>query len=109
MSEESMWRAVHRIESAAERIGRAGEQAEQAAQRIANLLENGYGGNGLRLIELLEDAKVDQTPSVVPDDAMVERFLAALEGECEGLGIPADIARSVLTYTLAAAPGVPRG
>lgn len=27
---------------------------EQAAQRIANMLEDGYGGNGLRLIELLE-------------------------------------------------------
>ncbi len=56
MNEESIWNAVHRIEAAADRIARASQQAEDAAQRIALMLEPGYGGNGLRLIELLENA-----------------------------------------------------
>lgn len=56
MNDETIWRAVHRIEAAAERIGRAAQQAEDAAQRIAQILEPGYGGSGLRLIELLEAA-----------------------------------------------------
>ena len=54
MDESRLRAAVHRIEEAAERSSRAAEQMDQAAQRIAFMLEPGYGGNGLRLIELLE-------------------------------------------------------
>lgn len=32
----------------------AATRTEEVAQRITYLLEEGYGGNGLRLIELLE-------------------------------------------------------
>lgn len=51
---ESMRHSANTIEQASERMGRAAQQMEDAATRIAHLLEGGYGGNGLRLIELLE-------------------------------------------------------
>lgn len=54
INESSMWAAVHRMESASEQMARAAEEITQAVQRFAFLLEPGYGGNGLRLIELLE-------------------------------------------------------
>lgn len=54
MSDESMWRAVHRMEAAAEQVRREADRIEEAVRRFAVLLEDGYGGNGLRLIELLE-------------------------------------------------------
>jgi hypothetical protein len=62
MNDESMWRAVHRLEATADRMSQAADRAEEAARRIANLLEDGYGGNGLRLIELLE-AAAQENPS----------------------------------------------
>ena len=58
IDESSLWRIVHRMEEAAILNGRHAEQMEQAAQRIAYLLEPGYGGNGLKLIELLEQAEL---------------------------------------------------
>lgn len=54
IDENRLWAAVHRMEAASERAIQASEQMDQAAQRIAFMLEPGYGGNGLRLIELLE-------------------------------------------------------
>lgn len=54
MNEEQMWKAAHRMSEAADRADRAADRMEAAAQRIALMLEDGYGGNGLRLIELLE-------------------------------------------------------
>lgn len=53
MNEESLWPAVHRMEAAANKAANAASSMEDAARRIAHLLEDGYGGNGLRLIELL--------------------------------------------------------
>lgn len=58
MDDSSLWRAVHRIEDAERKIGHHAQQAEDAAQRIAHLLEDGYGGNGLKLIELLLDGPI---------------------------------------------------
>lgn len=55
IDESRLWAAVHRMEAAAERSIQAAAQLDQAAQRIAFMLEPGYGGSGLRLIELLED------------------------------------------------------
>ncbi len=60
-SDESMWKAVHRIESAVEDMRRHADRIEEASQRLAHLLEDGYGGNGLRLIELLEAASTEKT------------------------------------------------
>jgi hypothetical protein len=50
------WRMVHRIEEAAARMSNAADRTEAAAHRIALMLEDGYGGRGLQLIELLEQA-----------------------------------------------------
>lgn len=55
IDESSLWRAVHRIEEAERKMGQHVQQVEDAAKRIAMLLEDGYGGNGLKLIELLEN------------------------------------------------------
>jgi hypothetical protein len=55
--DDQIWKAVHRMEAAAEKIERAAQTMEEATQRIAFLLEDGYGGNGLRLIELLTNAQ----------------------------------------------------
>lgn len=60
MNTEITWPMVHRIEDAASKIERAADLMESASQRIAHLLEDGYGGNGLRLIELLETARTEE-------------------------------------------------
>ena len=77
MNEESLWRAVHRMEEAADQSQRAATCMEQAAARIAHLFEFGYGGNGLRLIELLEDAHqapVEREDAAIEIDARCFRF-----------------------------------
>ncbi len=55
--DDQIWKAVHRMEAAAEKASQAAQTMEHAAQRIAFMLEDGYGGNGLRLIELLANAE----------------------------------------------------
>ena len=64
------WPMVHRIEEAASNMGLAADRMESAAQRIAVLFEDGYGGNGLRLIELME-TKETAMPAI--DDVIAER------------------------------------
>ena len=59
MDGDGLWRGVHRMEAAADKAQQAARAMESAAQRITQLLENGYGGNGLRLIELLEQARIE--------------------------------------------------
>ena len=54
---ESIAHSARRMQEAADRMERAADKAEEAARRIALMLEDGYGGNGLRLIDLLESAK----------------------------------------------------
>lgn len=56
--DDQIWKAVHRMEAAAEKASQSAQMMENAAQRIAFLLEDGYGGNGVRLIELLSSAEV---------------------------------------------------
>ena len=57
MSEENMIWAARRMQESADKADRAADRMEAAAQRIAAMLEEGYGGNGLRLIELLENTR----------------------------------------------------
>lgn len=61
ISDEYMMKAAVRMQDAADRSERAADRMEQAATRIAHLLEDGYGGNGLRLLEALENVKVPDT------------------------------------------------
>ena len=60
VNEEQLWRITHRMEAAAERAERAADRIEEATQRLAFMFENGYGGNALRLIELLENTDVQE-------------------------------------------------
>lgn len=60
MSDESMWKAVHRMDAAAHSANQAADRMEEAVRRLAFMLEDGYGGNALRLIELLEAAQSSQ-------------------------------------------------
>jgi hypothetical protein len=59
ISDEYMTKAAARMECAADRAQDAANRMEEAARRIAHLLEDGYGGRGLQLIELLEKFPVD--------------------------------------------------
>jgi len=56
------WQMVHHIEEAASKMSNAADRMEEAARRIAYLLEDGYGGNGIKLIQLLEDADTEAKP-----------------------------------------------
>ena len=58
IDECNLWRITHQIKESAEKAERAADRMEAAAQRMAVMLEDGYGGNALKLIELLERAEV---------------------------------------------------
>jgi len=60
ISDEYQMKAAGRMQDAAERMERAAATMEESARRIAHLLEDGYGGNGLRLIELLEKQNIEK-------------------------------------------------
>lgn len=60
MSDEYMLKAAARMQDAAQTASAAADRMEQAVHRLACLLEDGYGGNGLRLIELLEKQNAEQ-------------------------------------------------
>lgn len=66
MGTEIDWAAVRRVEAASDRIESASSRAEDAAHRLAYMLEPGYGGNGLRLIELLESQEVKPAAPPAP-------------------------------------------
>jgi hypothetical protein len=74
---ETDWKAVHRMEEAAQRASNAAQQCEDAATRIAHLLEDRYGGNGLRLIEALESANAEATIASNDANTLLRRDLAA--------------------------------
>lgn len=58
VNEEAMRHAARQMESAAETANRAANRIEDAVQQLRVLFEDGYGGNALRLIELLEAQQV---------------------------------------------------
>lgn len=62
MSAEDMIWAARKMSEAAEKAQNAADRIEAASHRIASLLEDGYGGNGLRLIELLEEKTKEAKP-----------------------------------------------
>jgi hypothetical protein len=55
ISDEYMLKAAGRMQDAAQTSSAAADRMEQAAQRLACIFEDGYGGNALRLIELLDN------------------------------------------------------
>jgi hypothetical protein len=50
------------MEESANRAQSAADRIEAAAHRIALLLEDGYGGNGLVLLEALQSAAKEAKP-----------------------------------------------
>lgn len=54
ITDEGQLYAARVMKEAADKAAYAAGVMEEAARRIAVLLEDGYGGNGVRLIELLE-------------------------------------------------------
>jgi hypothetical protein len=60
MSEEGMCRVAHAMEEAAVRAERAADRIEQATLKLTYMLEDGYGSNALKLIELLEKVQVPE-------------------------------------------------
>jgi len=77
LDESNLWSIAHKIKESADKAERAAERMEAAAQRMAVMLEDGYGGNALKLIELLERAEqpkfIDNIPMILRvDAAMVE-------------------------------------
>ncbi len=87
MSDESMWQAVHRMDAAADVARRSADRMEEAAQRIALLLEDGYGGNGLRLIEELEKANAASEVERAEAAAEINQLRLAEEGAKEAFGV----------------------
>lgn len=64
MNTEDAYRAASRMQDAADRAQNAADRIESAAHRIALLLEDGYGGNGLRLLDAIERA-TDMLPKQI--------------------------------------------
>ena len=57
MDEETLRRIASRMEEAANQAKRAADRMEESAQKMEHLLADGYGGNGLRLLDALTNAK----------------------------------------------------
>jgi len=55
ISDEGQMQAARVTRDAADKASAAADRMEAAAHRIGVLLEDGYGGNGLRLMLALED------------------------------------------------------
>lgn len=55
-TDEGQMHAARIMRESADKMSYAADRIEQAAQRIALLLEDGFGGNGVRLMEALEKA-----------------------------------------------------
>lgn len=76
MSEEA-WKAARHLHDAADKATRAADRLEEVGHQLKVLFEDGYGGNALRLIELMESAEPK------PDQVVVDRHeLMALCERC---------------------------
>ena len=53
MNEESMWKAVHRMESALSDAQRQADRIEEAVRQLRFLFEDGYGSRALEFLEEL--------------------------------------------------------
>lgn len=57
ISDEYQMKAAHMMQSAASEMTRAASDIQQAVQEFKFLLADGYGGNGLCLLEELRNAR----------------------------------------------------
>jgi|WetSurMetagenome_2_1015567.scaffolds.fasta_scaffold488960_3 hypothetical protein len=78
LSDETLSWTARTIRDAAESIDRSASTMSEAAHRIAMIFEDGYGGNGPRLIEMLEgireaiDADIPRLSLSLIDDYLIE-------------------------------------
>lgn len=75
MSDEQMWRAAHHARESADKMQSAASSVDESARRIARLLEDGYGGRGLQLIELLEEARGGYEQALADVEARIKRMV----------------------------------
>lgn len=75
MDSEQLSRAARTAADAASKLERAASSADESARRIAHLLEDGYGGRGLQLIELLEEARGGYHQALADVKARIERMV----------------------------------
>jgi hypothetical protein len=57
---ETLLKSAIIMRDAANSSNLAADRIEQAVQRLGLMLEDGYGGNALKLIELLENAEINK-------------------------------------------------
>jgi RecA/RadA recombinase len=69
LTDEGMLQAARLNRDSAERMEHAASVIEEAARRIGLMFEDGYGGNALKLIELLE-AEITTRADTRPDRGM---------------------------------------
>jgi len=81
MNTEDMYRAAHRLEQAAERASYAADRIETAVRDMKFMLEDGYGGNGLRLLQALDKLQEDEEA----------KLRASLMATGLGSGLPATL------------------
>ena len=65
VSDEGQMQAAYIMRDAANKTDHAASTIEEAARRIAVLLEDGYGGNGLLLVKLLQKEKQNENTSTM--------------------------------------------
>lgn len=112
---EEMMRSACISRDAADRASQAATTIDEAVRRFAVLLEDGYGGNGLRLIEALENVKTVVVPDgwqlvpIEPTKAMLEKCFKQrlLDESIHCKGSPAD--RKAYQVMLTAAPKLEEG
>lgn len=73
MNSEEMSFFVRKMHDAAERACFAADRIEAAVHRIGMLLEDGYGGNGSRLIEALESLGKRESNNTVDLSEAIKR------------------------------------
>jgi hypothetical protein len=64
MDNEQAWRAARYLSDAADRATRAADRLEEVCHKLTHLFEDGYGGNALRLIELMESKSIEPQPKL---------------------------------------------
>jgi hypothetical protein len=60
MSAEDAWKAARMLQDAADKAERAAYGVDSAVHDLKVMFEDGYGGNALRLIELLEKLELQE-------------------------------------------------
>lgn len=88
---EEMRRAAATADSAADSMRRSANTVDEAVRSLSQMFEQGYGGPGLRLIELLENMELPEVASqeahpAVLDKWVIAKQVAVIEGNQKDIG-----------------------